>query len=405
MTTFGVGFSELANSFNAGKEAAAEALNSSGLKTESILLCFLFCTSRHEAAEFFSGVSSIIRHGDFIGGFANGTISNNDFGYDGHQCVVGVLSSDSMKVDLFKEEGIAFNEYETGKKLFHQIRNTEFETEPHIFLLFDAVNRQKGRFQMNFGTPLLTGAFEEIQQWPNIVGARLMGDMKFKPTFQWFKNETIQNAAIAVAFTGNIQLDVLRLEGCTPASSYFTVTKSNGAEILEIDHKPALDFVSDILGPELKNNYEKIKFFVTLGKNLGDKWDRKRAKYVNRMCVGVNPATRGLIMAEMDLQEGTEIQFMRRGFEMDTIEEKITSFMEGKESAGRKPLFAFYLNCAGRASAYSQNSEEDVVHIQKAINNKIPLLGIYEAGELAKINGELQVFDWTGLFCLFSEKS
>ena len=405
MTKFGVGFSELANSYEAGVQAAREAKISAVSTAEKLVLCILFCTSRHEASEFSNGVKSILGEADYIGGFANGTISNDQFGYDGHQCIVGLLYSDVIRVQLFKEEGIAFNEFETGKKLFEQIAKAKIASDPQILLLFDAVNRQKGRFQMNYGAPLLEGAISEIKEWPNIVGARLMGDMKFKPTYQWFKNSIIQNAAIAAVFTGNIRLDVLRLDGCSPASSYHTVTKSVGATILEIDHKPALELVGNMLGPEVRNNLKKIKFFVTMGKNVGDKWDRKNSKYVNRMCVGVNPDTNGLIMAEMDMKEGTEFQFMRRGDEMDDIEENVSGFIEKIKEDNRSPLFACYLNCAGRASAYSQNNSEDAMYIQKAVNNQFPLLGIYEAGELAKIKGELQVFDWTGIFCLFSEKN
>ncbi|MCT4622799.1 MAG: FIST C-terminal domain-containing protein [Schleiferiaceae bacterium] len=405
MTKFGVGFSELSDSFNAGVTAAQEAIQSLELPESKINICFLFCTSRHEAELFYNGVKHVVGDCDYLGGFANGTITNNNFGYDGYQCVVGLLSSDEIESHFFIEKGIAFNEYETGKGLFKQIAETEFNGIPKMLLLFDAVNREKGRFQMNFGTPLLQGAIEEIKTWPDIVGARLMGDMKFKPTHQWFKNEMTHNSAMALALTGNIEMDVLRLDGCTPASAYHTVTKCEGAAILEIDGVPAMDFVGKMMGPQIENDYEQMKFFVTMGKNLGDKWDRKNAEYVNRMCVGVNPKNKSLIMAEADLKVGTEFQFMRRGQEMDLIEESVTFFTQNIEREGKKPLFALYLNCAGRANAYSQNYTEDAIHVQNAVNNKFPILGIYEAGELAKINGDFQVFDWTGVFCLFSQKN
>ena len=403
MTKFGVGYSELSNSFEAGIEAAKNALESSGISVKDICVCFIFCTSRHEALEYHKGVSTLISNLPFFGGFANGTITNTEFGYDGYQSVVGILKAKDVDVHLFKQEGIAFNEMNTGEALFKQISKTDFKTDPQILLFFDAVNRQKGRFQMNYVTPLLEGAKKVVTKWPNIAGARLMGDMKFKPTFQWFGDEVIQNSALALAFTGNIKMDVLRLEGCEPASSYHTVTENKGATILKIDGVPAAEFMGNMLGPRIKNDYEQMKFFVTLGKNLGDKWDRDKALYVNRMCVGVNPSNKGLVMAENDLTQGTEFQMMRRGFEKDLIQEKVETFLTKIKNEERKPVFALYLNCAGRARGYSQNETEDVIYVQNAIANEFPLLGIYEAGEIAKINEDLQVFDWTGVFCLFSE--
>ncbi|WP_416440054.1 FIST N-terminal domain-containing protein [Leeuwenhoekiella sp. A16] len=404
MTKFGVGFSDLSNSFEAGKSAALQALLHVGVESYAINLCLLFCTSRHEAEEFFMGVKSELGSCKYVGGFANGTITNNSFGYDGYQCAVAIMTSTTVNTHYFVQEDIAFNEYETGKKLFEQFAETSFETDPQVLLFFDAVNREKGRFQMNYGTPLLQGAKEVLAGWPTIAGARLMGDMKFKPTRQWFEDGMTQNAAILLALTGNIKMDVLRLDGCTPASAYHTVTKCEGATITEIDNKPAIDFVSEMLGAEVQGDYESMKFFVTLGRNLSDKWDRKNAEYVNRMCVGVNPKNNGLIMAEMDLVVGSEFQLMRRGYVLDMIEEKVAFFVQNRRKEGKNPLFALYLNCAGRAAAYSQTEEEDAMYIQNAVNGEFPLLGIYEAGELAMVKDDFQVFDWTGVFCLFSEK-
>ena len=403
MASFGVGYSEMSNSFDAGIMAAKRAVDSADIPVDAIDLCFLFCTSRHEADEFFNGVRKVLGSVNYFGGFANGTITGDRFGYDGYQTVVGVLSAKEWDLHLFRQDGIAFNEFETGLKLFQQVKEADFSTDPQMILFFDAVNRQQGRFQMNFVTPFLDGAKQAIGTWPNIAGARLMGDMKFKPTFQWFKDEMIQNSATALAITGNVTMDVLRLEGCTPASAYHTVTENDGATILEIDHEPATDFIANLLGPEIGSNYEKMKFFVTMGKNLGDKLDRDKASYVNRMCVGINPKRKGIVMAEMDLEEGSDFQLMRRGFEKEMIESEVTGFLEKIKLQGKSPVFGMYLNCAGRAMVYSQNETEDVTYVQNAIAGEFPLIGIYEAGELAMINGDLQVFDWTGVLCVFSK--
>lgn len=340
-----------------------------------------------------------------FGGYSNGAIDNTHVGYDGFQAVVGVFQSDEASIDLYKQEGIAFSEYETGKGLAQKIKADPLDQDSNLLIFFDAVNRQKGRFQMNYGAPFMQGIKEEWAFWPNIAGARLLGDMRFKPTYQWFGDELLQNAAMALAFRGNIQMEVKVLHGCTPASAYHTVTRTEGASVVEIDGEPALDFVGNIFGPELAEDYRKLKFFVTMGKNLGDKWAlNSYTDYVNRMCVGIDEKRRGLRMAEVDLVEGTEFQLMRRGFEMDYVVDEVRATIENVKQSGRRPIFALYLNCAGRAASYSQNTEEDAHYLQRAIQNEFPVLGIYEAGEFAKVGGEFQVLDWTGVFCLFSEK-
>lgn len=405
MTTFGSGFCDSDDSFRCGQAAAEKAMQSAGLSKGEVELCFLFCTSRHDAYRFSEGVKSVVGETRCIGGYSNGAIDNEHVGYDGYQAVVGVLRADQTKIDLFLQQGVAFNEYAAGKGLARQISDRGYGDDAHMLLLFDAVNRQKGYFQMNYGTPFLNGMIEVLEEWPNVAGARLMGDMRFKPTYQWFEDQVVQDAAMALVFTGGLDMDVQVMHGCTPASAYHKVTKTKGSVILEIDHQPALDFVGNIFGEELADNYAKLKFFVTMGKNLGDKWaDFNATDYANRMCVGIDKDQRGLKMAEIDLDEGAEFQLMRRGFEMEYIENQVSEVIERVLVTGRRPVFALYLNCAGRAAAYSGNTEEDAHRIQRVIAGRFPIIGIYEAGELAKVAGDLQVLDWTGIFCLFSQK-
>ncbi|GAA0877248.1 hypothetical protein GCM10009119_02160 [Algoriphagus jejuensis] len=402
---FGVGFSDSANSLNAGKLAAEAALNQAGLSPEKVQLCFLFCTSRHDPAEFFAGVKFVLgEKTKFFGGFANGTCDNLSLGYDGYETVVGVWGDSTARFDLFVQEGIAFNEYETGKALGAQIVANEYPEGAQMILLFDAVNRLEGKFRMNYGTPFIKGMNETIGQLPNTIGARMLGDMRFKPTYQWYDQTMTQNAAMALVMSGDIQIDYQIMHGCEPVSAYHTVTAVKGATILELDHRPALDVIIGILGEDLAEKPQEVKFFVTLGKNTGDKWERYNpGSYINRMCVGIDQQNRGLHMAEMDLEPGMEIQLMRRSFDMEYVEIRTRKIMQKVKAKKRRIIFGFYINCSGRAAAYSNQTDEDIRYVQAGINGEFPLMGIYEAGELAPIGGALQVLDWSGVLCLFSE--
>jgi hypothetical protein len=404
-SSFGVGFSDSSESLKAGTLAVAEALLQAELSTEEVQLCFLFCTSRHEPEDFFQGVKSALgKKTKFFGGFANGACTNTQMGYDGYQTVVGVWGNAEVDFDLFIQEGIAFNEYQTGKALGAQVSNQHYSTPPQMLLLFDAVNRIEGKFRMNYGTPFIQGMNETISNWPNVIGARILGDMKFKPTRQWIDDRMTQNSAMALVMSGNIQMDYQIMHGCKPASAYHTVTAAEGANILELDHRPALDLVGEILGDDLKENYQELKFFVTFGKNIGDKWGEYiPGNYINRMCVGVDVQKKGLYMAEMDIEPGMEVQLMRRSFEMEYVSIRTRKLIQKVKETNRRIVFGMYINCSGRAAAYSNQTDEDIRHVQEAIGGEFPLMGIYEAGELAMIGGELQVLDWTGIFCLFTE--
>lgn len=72
------------------------------------------------------------------------------------------------------------------------------------------------------------------------------------------------------------------------------------------------------------------------------------------------------------------------------------------EREGRKPVFALYIDCAGRAAGYAGTDLEDALAVQKTIAGRAPLMGIYSGVEIASVGGRPRGLDWTGVFCLFS---
>jgi diguanylate cyclase (GGDEF)-like protein len=183
---------------------------------------------------------------------------------------------------------------------------------------------------------------------------------------------------------------------------YYTVTKAEGPMILEINHKPALSFMDELLGGEIQP--EQYPFFLLFGINYGERWgEYDENKYASRLCFGIDRESDGIIMFEPDMVEGTEFQIMYRSFELDYMKPKIESLFENLN--GRKPVFAMYINCAGRCAGYSGTDMEDALILQQTIAGRVPVLGIYSGVEIASVAGRPRGLDWTGVLCLFSQNS
>jgi hypothetical protein len=72
-------------------------------------------------------------------------------------------------------------------------------------------------------------------------------------------------------------------------------------------------------------------------------------------------------------------------------------------SAGRRAIFAIYIDCAGRAAAYSRTAVEEAVEIQKALNHAgCPLLGFYSGVEIAPFLNKSRGLDWTGVLLVMT---
>jgi hypothetical protein len=369
-------------------------------------LAIMYSTPKQDPAELRDGVRSVIGPtARLIGGYSVGIITKDKLGYEGYQTGLAVMSSDSMEIDMFIEKGLPDNETNVGLALGKQIQSKDYKGEPNILLMYDSskeITSENMTFNINLATPLIEGMGQSLGTWPRAAGVGMMGDFQWRPTHQWFDDRIEQGSAMALVLSGGVQLDTVIMHGCKPSSDYHTITKAEGNVVLEIDGKPAVEMIATLLGSEADTSWEDYPLFVTLGVNKGNKFGEfKEEDYANRLCMAVDKGRGGLIMFEPDLILGSEVQLMRRSINFEYIG-KLTGDLL-KRIGDRKPFFALYIDCAGRASAYSGTEREEAEEVQKAIGSKIPLLGMYSGVEIAKVGRDMQALDWTGVLCVFSE--
>lgn len=402
-TTAGVGYSENPNSREAGIEAATIAMKEAGVARCD--LAIMSSTGKHEPRQLSDGVRSVIGSAArLIGGRSMGIITRDRLGYLGYQVGVAVVASDSVKVDMFMEKNLADREYEVGLALGTQIKSARYQGEPNILLLYDAGKeaRTTEGVALNFATPLLEGLGQALKVWPPAAGIGLVDDIKFNPTYQWFDGRVEQGTAMALVLSGGVRMDSIVIHGCKPAGAYHTVTKAEDATILEIDGRPALEVIAELLGPDSAKSWEDYPLWVTLGTNRGDKFGEFREEdYANRMVMAVDRERRALVMFEPNLKTGSEIQLMRRSMEFDYIRQRAEILYQ--RIGARRPLFAIYFDCAGRAAAFCGTEREEAEVVQAVIGARMPLLGLYSGVEIAKVRDDMEALDWTGVLCVFSE--
>jgi len=402
-TKAGVGYSEKPKSYDAGVEATRAAITEAGVS--ECELAIMYSTSKHEPTELRDGVRSVIGpNARLIGGYAMGAFTKDQLGYDGYQMAVAVLSSHSMKVDMFIEKGLPDNEYNIGIALGEQVKSKDYVGTPNILLMYDSIKGKAPEgvvFNLNLATPLIEGMRHSLGTWPPAAGVGMLGDLQSNPTYQWFDDRIEQQAAMALVLSGGVRMDTIIMHGCKPSSGYRTITKAEHNVVLEIDDKRAVDAVAELLGESYKS-WEEFPFFVTLGVNKGDKFaEFREEEYANRLVMGVDKDRGGLIMFDADLTAGSEVQLMRRSIDFGYMRERAESLL--KRVRDRKPFFALYIDCAGRASAYCGSEGEEAEEVQKIIGSRMPLLGMYSGVEIAKVGQDMQALDWTGVLCVFSE--
>ncbi|MDL2283620.1 FIST C-terminal domain-containing protein, partial [Oxalobacter sp. OttesenSCG-928-P03] len=259
--------------------------------------------------------------------------------------------------------------------------------------------RTRGDLRLVQASPLIDGIGRGLGCVPVLYGAGMMGDFTNSPSWQWTGEKTVERHALALAFGDEVRIDSVIIHGCRPITGYYTVTKSEQQTILEINGEPALPFIDRLLGSSIPP--EDYPFFLILGVNKGEKWGAfDEHNYINRLCLALDRERNGLVMFESDMVEGTEFQIMHRSLNLDYIAPEIETLFDGLGS--RRPVFAFYIDCAGRAAAYAGLDQEDAVKIQETVAGRVPLLGLYTGVEIGSVMERPRALDWTGVFCLFS---
>ena len=395
----GVGYSDNPESSAAGLQAVQMAV-AQAERPDPCDMALLFATARHDYAALHEAAASVVGTSvPVYGGGAAGIITNEYFGYAGDQVAAVCLWLDGVGCEVLVEGGLNEGEEEAGMRLGRRLAEAGTKPGSPVMMFYETFDFTEG-VRMMMATWLLEGIEKGLGFIPNLTGAGMIGSHAPTPTGQWIGNGMGAHNAIALAFSGDIRMDSVIMHGCRPATGYYTVTKAAGQAILEINGKPAIQFIDELLDSAITP--EQYPFFLIFGVNHGDSWgEYDEDYYANRLCLGIDRDSGGIIMFEPDMVEGTEFRLMFRSMEPDYIKPKIDKIFD--ELDGREPVFAVYINCAGRCSGYAGNDLEDAPVLQDTVAGRVPVLGIYTGVEIASIGGRPRGLDWTGVFCLFSQ--
>jgi hypothetical protein len=395
----GVGFSELPDSRQAGADAAGSAFGQGSLDACDLVL--MFATSKHDPVAFRDGVRSVIGpRARLFGGSAVGVITNDRAGCEGFQAGVAAIATGGMQADMFLEGGLPGNERAVGAALARQIVGRGYGELPSLLLLYDIVRRREpgAGLSMTAPTRLIAGMSEVLGEWPAAVGGGLMGDMQYNPGYQWFDDRIVHHSAMALALPGGVRMDTIVMHGCSPSTSYKTITKADGNVVLEFDGRPAIETVARVFGED--RSWEDYPLYITIGMNHGDRFAARDEDYVVRLCMDIDRERGGLVMLGDDMQAGTEVQLMRRTLDLDYVRARADELLA--RVGDREPVLAIHIDCAGRASAYNGTDFEEAQGVQEALGSKMPLFGWYVGCELTKVGSVMQSHNWTGVLSVLS---
>ena len=402
----GIGHGNIEDSFLLGQSVARNALENGPLKQVDQVITF--CSGQVNPQQYLAGIRQIIGpKPQIIGGAAGGIITNNYLSYQGHPAAGIFIESN----DFFcaYSDAVASDSKRAGRNFAKQ-----FSTQQNISALlffYDSLKQPASDSsppQLNASQEILNGIASELSPTIPVFGAGLLGDFHFHSSFQFFATKLIKDSIVGAAIKGPYQPFYRIMHGCIPMDgTYYTITKMNNDIIYELDNRPIVEVINNLY-QNTSWQQETPNLHLSIGVNHGSRYGEfKEKNYVTRLILGMTPDKKGIHLFETDLTEGTEIQFMlRNGHDMcNSTRLNTESLIKNIQKEDCKPIFAFYIDCAGRSALISDTLEEEASYVQKMCNqHNIPLIGIYSGVEIAPFLGKSRGLDLTGVLIIIASR-
>ena len=365
-------------------------------------LIVAFCGGRHAPDRVRAQLARRFGACPIVGGAAAGAIARDGYGYSGFELILAAFDADDPTPAFAVTDGLDRDERAAGAALGRALAAAGegfLAPDSVVAIFYDSV-ATPGQLRLHPAAPLVKGFYDGVGRRDlHVVGGGLLTNMNLDDGWVFTGDGVAKHNAVALAFPPEIGAVTEIMHGCRPASSFLEITAADGAEIRELDGRPALDVLEERLGFALTaSNQEQLSLLATLGRKFGDPFapfDEKA--YVNRLILGANRETRTITIFEPDFEIGAKVQIMARdnGLMLDSVRAGASNVVSATQ--GKRVLMTLYIDCAGRASARSGAAEEEAEAALAASGGLDPIFGFYSGVEIAPFDGESAPLDWTAV--------
>jgi small ligand-binding sensory domain FIST len=255
----------------------------------------------------------------------------------------------------------------------------------------------------NFNSAAFFSGFTQTAPDIPVVGGGASEDGTLGETFQ-LCGDTVSNDALSgVVFSGQFHHTIGIAQACQPIGPVHTVTKSHQNLILELDGQPAFEVFSAIVRQPLIEDLRRAAAFVFVGLPVDSERQRiARGEYVVRNIVGFDPR-QGVVAVADDIHQGQKMVFTLRDGSVSRDDLKTTLEAQAQAWGDQRPGFGLYFNCLGRGRGLYGLPDLDTAYIKQYLGD-IPLIGFFSGCEIAPIQRQHSLHQYSGVLVLVGEK-
>lgn len=365
----GVGHSTLDNPERASREAAENAIRSSGEPA----LTFLFTTDSYDQEIVFETVKGIMGNSRMVGFCGGGIITSE--GVFPQAIAVATLSGTELRVMTSLQRELDKDPQGAGCRAGEEVLASGINRGAVIVL--------PDGFAANIAE-VIRGLYDSMGPDFTYIGGGAGDNLRFFKTYQ-FTEMGLASNALAVSLVNGAAIGMSIGHGWKPTGNLLVVTKAKGKRVFQFDAKPAFDVYSERLGNFPRDKFAEWGMRYPLG--IPD----IHGNYLIRDPLFANDDKSIDLVTEIPVNAVADIM---KGNIADLIE---TARFVAKVAAQKvaKPEFALVFDCISRYLLMGKGFNREIRAIREAIGKELPMLGVLTFGEVGSYAGVPQFHNKT----------
>jgi hypothetical protein len=365
----GVGRSARTDAFEAGQEAAREAL----VGREARLLV-VFCSDDYELGRLLEGIGAERGDAPLIGCSTAGEIATGGPGDAG--VVVTALGGEGFEIATAVARNASQDLRGAGAAAAAAVGALPNVPHRALMLLTDGLGGDQQE--------IVRGAYSVVGAGVPLVGGCAGDGLKMTRTFQLVDGEALTDAVVAAAIGSDAPIGIGVRHGWRRVGEPMLVTESDGNRVYKIDDRPALDVYLERLDAPAAAHTDPAAFTAfalthPLGLSRRDGEEHVRfvgeANFEDRSLGCIARVPQGGLAWFM---EGDEESVLR------ATDAACADALEPLNGHGALGLFAF--DCIARRGILGEGIQQEVERVASHAG-EAPVAGFYTYGEIARTRG------------------
>ncbi len=236
-----------------------------------------------------------------------------------------------------------------------------------------------------------------------VLGGLASGNAQEPLTQVYLNGEVHEEGGVAVSVGGEVELQGVVSQGCTPIGQTWTITKAERNLIYEIGNRPAYEVLVETFQNLPPAEQEKTRGNVFVGLVANEYRDEfHRGDFLIRGLLDFDPRSRVLAVGAWP-RPGQTLQFQRRDAAAAT--EDLTTLLARtrRDLAGRTVYGGCLCTCNGRGSHLFNAPNHDADLIQSRLG-PLGLAGFFCNGEIGPVGTQNYLHGYTASLALFVER-